>query len=160
LKMGKLKKRDLLAKTITALKKKGKTVSFANGCFDIMHVGHVRFLEAAKAKADVLVLGLNSDSSVRKLKGKGRPLVNQDERAEILSAFSCVDYIVIFNELTVDKTLEVLRPTYHCKGTDYTADTVPEKDIAKKLGIKIAIVGDPKDHSTKDIIKNIVEKYN
>jgi rfaE bifunctional protein nucleotidyltransferase chain/domain len=108
----------------------------------------------------VLVLGLNSDSSVRKLKGKGRPLVNQDERAEILSAFSCVDYIVIFNELTVDKTLEVLRPTYHCKGTDYTADTVPEKDIAKKLGIKIAIVGDPKDHSTKDIIKNIVEKYN
>lgn len=160
MKMEKLKKRDSLAKIITALKKNGKTVSFANGCFDIMHVGHVRFLEAAKAKADVLVLGLNSDSSVEKLKGKGRPLVNQDERAEILSAFSCVDYIVIFNELTVDRTLEVLRPTYHCKGTDYTIDTVPEKEIAKKLGIKIAIVGDPKDHSTKDIIKRIVEKYN
>jgi rfaE bifunctional protein nucleotidyltransferase chain/domain len=157
--MEKLKQRNSLAKIISALKKKGKTVSFANGCFDIMHVGHVRFLEAAKSKADVLVLGLNSDLSVRKLKGKGRPLVNQEERAEILSAFSCVDYIVIFNELTVDKTLEALRPTYHCKGTDYTVDTVPEKAIAEKLGIKIAIVGDPKDHSTKDIIKNIVEKY-
>jgi rfaE bifunctional protein nucleotidyltransferase chain/domain len=157
--MQKLKKREALAKLISKLKKSGKTVAFANGCFDIMHVGHVRFLEAAKARADVLVLGLNSDASVRKLKGKGRPLVNEKERSEILSAFTCVDYIVIFNELTVDKTLAILKPTYHCKGTDYTADTVPEKEIAKKLGIKIAIVGDPKDHSTKDIIKTIVENY-
>ncbi|MGD0566180.1 MAG: adenylyltransferase/cytidyltransferase family protein [Candidatus Goldiibacteriota bacterium] len=157
--MQKLKKREALAKIIAKLKKSGKTAAFANGCFDIMHVGHVRFLESAKAKADVLVLGLNSDASVRKLKGKGRPLVNEGERAEILSAFTCIDYIVVFNELTVDKTLEVLRPTYHCKGTDYTVDTVPEKEIAKKLGIKIAITGDPKDHSTRDIIKTIVEKY-
>lgn len=157
--MPKLQKRENLAKIVDKLKKQGKKVSFANGCFDIIHVGHVRFLKAAKDKGDVLVLGLNSDASVRKLKGEGRPLVNQRERAEIMSAFEFVDYIVIFNEQTVDKTLQVLLPTYHCKGTDYTVDTVPEREMAKKFGIKIAIVGDKKDHSTKDIIKTIVEKY-
>ncbi|MCE5300068.1 MAG: adenylyltransferase/cytidyltransferase family protein [Spirochaetia bacterium] len=157
--MLKLKKREEMARIIAGLKKQGKTVAFANGCFDVLHVGHVRFLQGAKAKADVLVLGLNSDSSVRKLKGEGRPLINQRERAEILSAFEFVDYLVIFNEMTVDKTLRILRPTYHCKGTDYTKDTVPEKEIAKKLGIKIAIVGDAKNHSTRDVIKTIVEKY-
>lgn len=96
---------------------------------------------------------------MRKLKGKGRPLVGEKERAELLAEFECIDYITIFNELTVDKTLEILRPDFHAKGTDYTRDTVPEKDIAKKLGIKIAIVGDRKRHSTKDLIKTIVEKY-
>lgn len=157
--MSKIKSRTALAKIIAGLKKKGKTVAFANGCFDILHVGHIRFLRAAKAKADYLVLGLNSDSSVRRLKGNGRPLVNQRERAEIMDAFDFIDYIVIFNELTVDKTLQTLLPTYHCKGTDYTADTVPEREMAKKFGIKIAIVGDPKDHSTKDIIRTIIEKH-
>jgi rfaE bifunctional protein nucleotidyltransferase chain/domain len=157
--MSKLKNRVQLAKIVAKLKKQGKKVAFANGCFDILHVGHIRFLRAARAKGDVLVLGLNSDASVRKLKGIGRPLVNEKERAEIMSAFDFVDYVVIFNELTVDKTLQILLPTYHCKGTDYTVETVPEKEMAKKYGIKIAIVGDPKDHSTKDIIKTIVEKY-
>lgn len=157
--MFKLKKRADIAKIVAKLKKHGRKVSFANGCFDIIHVGHVRFLKAARDRGDVLVLGLNSDASVRKLKGAGRPLVNQRERAEIMSAFEFVDYILIFNELTVDKTLQILLPTYHCKGTDYTMDTVPEREMAKKFGIKIAIVGDPKDHSTKDIIKTIVEKY-
>jgi D-glycero-beta-D-manno-heptose 1-phosphate adenylyltransferase len=157
--MSKLKKREDLAKIVAKLKKQGKKVSFANGCFDIIHVGHVRFLKAARDRGDVLVLGLNSDASVRKLKGAGRPLVNQRERAEIMSAFEFVDHILIFNELTVDKTLQILLPTYHCKGTDYTVDTVPEREMAKKYGIKIAIVGDPKDHSTKDIIKTILEKY-
>jgi D-glycero-beta-D-manno-heptose 1-phosphate adenylyltransferase len=157
--MSKLKNRVQLAKIVAKLKKQGKKVAFANGCFDILHVGHIRFLRAARAKGDVLVLGLNSDASVRKLKGIGRPLVNEKERAEIMSAFDFVDYVVIFNELTVDKTLHILLPTYHCKGTDYTVETVPEKEMAKKYGIKIAIVGDPKDHSTKDIIKTIVEKY-
>lgn len=157
--MSKVKSREALSKIVAKLKKQGKKVAFANGCFDILHVGHIRFLKAAKEKGDILVLGLNSDSSVRKLKGKGRPLVNQRERAEIMSAFEFVDYIVIFNELTVDKTLQVLLPNYHCKGTDYTLDTVPEKEMAKKFGIKIAIVGDSKDHSTKDIIKTIIEKY-
>jgi rfaE bifunctional protein nucleotidyltransferase chain/domain len=157
--MSKIKKRKELAGIIVKLKKQGKKIAFANGCFDILHVGHIRFLKAAKAKADVLVLGLNSDSSVKKLKGNGRPLVNQRERAEIMEAFDFIDYIVIFNELTVDKTLQELLPTYHCKGTDYTVDTVPERKMAKKFGIKIVIVGDAKDHSTKDIIKTILEKY-
>ena len=132
---------------------------FANGCFDVLHVGHIRFLKGARAKGDVLVLGLNSDSSVRKLKGNGRPLVNQRERAEIMSGFEFIDYVVIFNELTVDKTLKSLLPTYHAKGTDYTKDTVPEKDMAEALGIKIAIVGDRKNHSTTDLIKTVVERY-
>jgi rfaE bifunctional protein nucleotidyltransferase chain/domain len=157
--VNKLISRPRLAKIIARLKKHGKKVVFANGCFDLLHVGHIRFLRGAKSKGDVLVLGLNSDASVRKLKGRGRPLINQRERAEILSEFEFIDYLVIFNELTVDKTLETLLPTYHVKGTDYTKDTVPEKDMAKRLGIKIAIVGDRKNHSTKDLIKTIVEKH-
>ncbi len=157
--MKKIVSRPKLAKIIAELKKKGKKVVFANGCFDLLHVGHTRFLKAARAKGDVLVLGLNSDSSVRKLKGRGRPLVNQKERAEIISEFRFIDYIVIFNELTVDKTLKILRPTYHAKGTDYTVNTVPEREMSKKLGIKTIIAGDPKDHSTKDLIKAILGKY-
>ena len=157
--MNKLVSRPKLARIITRLKKQGKKVVFANGCFDLLHVGHIRFLRGAKARGDILVLGLNSDASVRKLKGWGRPLVNQRERAEILSEFECIDYIVIFNELTVDKTLQTLLPDYHAKGTDYTRNTVPERDMAKELGIKIAIVGDKKSHSTRDLIKTIVEKY-
>ncbi|HRU40321.1 MAG TPA: adenylyltransferase/cytidyltransferase family protein, partial [Candidatus Goldiibacteriota bacterium] len=140
--MKKIVSRPKLAKIIAELKKKGKKVVFANGCFDLLHVGHTRFLKAARAKGDVLVLGLNSDSSVRKLKGRGRPLVNQKERAEIISEFRFIDYIVIFNELTVDKTLKILRPTYHAKGTDYTVNTVPEREMSKKLGIKTIIAGD------------------
>ena len=158
--MSKLKDRAALAKTIAGLKKKGKKVVFANGCFDVVHVGHARFLKGAKAKGDVLVLGLNSDSSVRRLKGKGRPLVSEKERAELMESFEVIDYIVIFNELTVEKTLRELRPHYHAKGTDYTKDTVPEKELTASLGIKIAIVGDKKNHSTKDIIKTVLEKEN
>ncbi len=157
--MSKLKEREALALITAKLKKQGKKVVFANGCFDVLHVGHIRFLKGARAKGDVLVLGLNSDSSVRKLKGNGRPLVNQRERAEIMSGFEFIDYVVIFNELTVDKTLKSLLPTYHAKGTDYTKDTVPEKDMAEALGIKIAIVGDRKNHSTTDLIKTVVERY-
>jgi rfaE bifunctional protein nucleotidyltransferase chain/domain len=159
MKASKLISRPRLAIIIAKLKKQGKKVVFANGCFDLLHVGHIRFLRGARAKGDVLVIGLNSDASVRKLKGRGRPLVNQRERAETLSAFEFIDYIVIFNELTVDLTLETLLPTYHAKGTDYTVNTVPEREMAKRLGIKIAIVGDRKRHSTKDLIKTIVEKY-
>lgn len=157
--MSKLKSREDLAKIVSGLKRKGKKVVFANGCFDVLHVGHMRFLKGARAKGDVLVLGLNSDSSVRRLKGRGRPLVNETERAEIMSGFEFIDYVVIFRELTVDKTLKTLLPTYHAKGTDYTKDTVPEKDMAKALGIKIAIVGDRKNHSTTDLIKTVVERY-
>ncbi len=156
--MRKIRERKSIARKIAALKKKGKKTAFANGCFDIIHVGHVRFLEGAKAKADALVVGINSDSSVRKLKGKGRPLMNEKDRAEIISEFEFVDYVVIFGERTVDKTLKELKPDYHVKGTDYTKDTVPEKEMARGLGIKIAIAGDRKNHSTKDIIKEIVKK--
>jgi len=155
----KFKKREALAVILKALKNKGKKIVFANGCFDIMHVGHIRFLRGAKAKGDILVVALNSDASVRKLKGKGRPLVNEKERAEMMAAFEFVDYVTIFGEQTVDKTLELLRPTYHAKGTDYTVKTVPEREMAAKLGIKIAIAGDKKNHSTKDIIKTILERY-
>lgn len=155
----KIMTREKIAVIAAKQKKKGKKIVFANGCFDILHVGHVRFLRGAKAKGDILVLGLNSDASVRKLKGKGRPLVNQRDRAELMAAFEFVDYVTVFGEQTVEKTLRIIKPDYHAKGTDYTKDTVPEKDIAKELGIKIVIVGDKKNHSTKDVIKTIVERY-
>ncbi len=135
----------------------GKTVVFANGCFDLLHVGHIRYLEAARALGDVLVLGLNGDKSVRQLKGPGRPLMNEQERAEILAALGCVDYLVIFDEPTAKKVLETLKPNIHAKGTDYTRESVPERETVLSYGGSIAIVGDPKDHSTKDFLKQIAE---
>ena len=157
--MHKIVKRETLKKITDNYKKRGKKVVFANGCFDLIHVGHVRFLKSAKSKGDVLVVGLNSDRSVREIKGMGRPVIGQKDRAVILSAFRFVDYVTIFNEKDVRKTLEILRPAHHAKGTDYTKDTVPEKEISKKLGIQIVIVGDKKRHSTRDLIKTIREKY-
>lgn len=157
--MQKIKKREDLKKILEKLKRKGKKIVFANGCFDLIHVGHLRFLKSAKKKGDVLVVGINSDSSTRKIKGKGRPIINEKQRAEILASFECVDYVTIFNETTVEKTLKILRPHYHAKGTDYTKDTVPERETSLKYGIKIVIAGDKKSHSTKDIIKTIVERY-
>jgi rfaE bifunctional protein nucleotidyltransferase chain/domain len=157
--LNKIMTREKIAVIAAKYKKKGKKIVFANGCFDILHVGHVRFLRGARAKGDILVLGLNSDASVRKLKGKGRPLVNQRDRAELMAAFEFVDFVTVFGEQTVEKTLRIIKPDYHAKGTDYTKDTVPEKGIAKELGIKIVIVGDKKNHSTKDVIKTIVERY-
>ena len=151
--------RKRLAAVIKRLKNKGKKVIFANGCFDIVHVGHVRFLRGARAKGDVLVVGLNSDKSVRKIKGKGRPLVSEKKRAELMAAFEFVDYITIFGEADVKKTLEVLRPTAHAKGTDYTAASVPESKFSRPLGIKTVITGDRKNHSTKDLIKDILRKH-
>lgn len=157
--MRKIIKREKLKKIIDLLKRKGKKVVFANGCFDLIHVGHVRFLKDAKNKGDILVVGLNSDKSVRKIKGEGRPIINQNDRALILSSFYFVDYVTIFDEKDVRKTLKILKPTFHAKGTDYTIDTVPEREIAKKYGIKIIITGDKKRHSTRDLIKTIIEKY-
>ncbi|MCX8094192.1 MAG: adenylyltransferase/cytidyltransferase family protein, partial [Candidatus Goldbacteria bacterium] len=122
--MRKIIERKKLKKIIEKLKRRGKKIVFANGCFDIIHVGHIRFLKAAKKKGDILIVGLNSDKSVRKLKGKGRPIINQKDRAFILSSFYFVDYVTIFSEKDVKKTLAILRPTYHAKGTDYTKDTV------------------------------------
>ena len=156
--MSKIKSRAALAVIVKKLKRRGKKVIFANGVFDIMHVGHTRFLKSAKTKGDCLIVGINSDSSTRKIKGRGRPIVPHKERAEILAAIDFVDYVTVFNEKTVDKTLTALRPAYHAKGTDYTKNTVPEKAISEKLGIKIVIVGDKKNHSTKDMIKDIIRK--
>ena len=147
-----------MTETADELRKKGKTVTFANGCFDLIHVGHIRYLEAAKRQGDILVVGLNSDNSVRRLKGQERPWMPQRERAEILSAFASVDYIVIFDETTVENILRRLRPEVHCKGTDYTEDTVPEKEVVREYGGTVAIVGDPKDHSTRDLVHEILRR--
>ena len=147
-----------MTETADELRKKGKTVTFANGCFDLIHVGHIRYLEAAKRQGDILVVGLNSDNSVRRLKGHERPWMPQRERAEILSAFASVDYIVIFDETTVENILRRLRPEVHCKGTDYTEDTVPEKEVVREYGGTVAIVGDPKDHSTRDLVHEILRR--
>jgi D-glycero-beta-D-manno-heptose 1-phosphate adenylyltransferase len=135
-----------------------KTISFANGCFDLLHVGHIRYLEGARRQGDILIVGLNSDNSVKKLKGSLRPLMPEDERAEILAAISYVDYIVIFDEPTVQRLLLQLRPDVHCKGTDYTLESVPEREVVLSYGGKIAIVGDPKDHSTQDFIQKILKR--
>lgn len=147
---------EALEPVVAALKASGKTVAFANGCFDLLHVGHIRYLQGARQVGDVLVVGLNSDLSVRQLKGPQRPLMAEQERAEILAALTCVDYIVIFQEPNVERVLRVLKPDLHCKGTDYTEDTVPERDVVRSYGGRVAIVGDPKDHSTRDLIQTIL----
>ncbi len=125
-----------------------RRIVLANGCFDLLHVGHVRYLTAARALGDVLVVGLNSDASVRALKGEGRPRVPVAERAELLLALRCVDRVVVFDALDVTELLRVLRPDFHAKGTDYTAESVPEYAVAQRLGIRTVIVGDPKSHSS------------
>ena len=141
-----------IAEQVKADRAAGRTVAFANGAFDLLHVGHVRYLEAAKAEADRLVVALNSDESVRASKGEGRPILNEYARAEIVAALRCVDYVVIFNDRTVDRLLTMLTPDVHCKGTDYTVDTAPERDTVRAYGGRIAIVGDPKDHSTTSLV--------
>lgn len=153
--MIKLKTLSQLRKIVASEKATGKVVVLANGCFDIFHVGHIRYLRGARAKGDLLIVALNSDKSVRKLKGKGRPILPQAERAEILSAFSFVDYITIFDEPNVERILSELRPDIHAKGSDYTEETVPERETVKAYGGKVAIVGGPKQWNTSDIIRKI-----
>jgi len=130
-------------------------IAFANGCFDLLHVGHVRYLQGARAEADRLVVAVNADVSVRGLKGEGRPILDESARAELVSALACVDYVVLFPDRTVDRLLTVLKPDVHCKGTDYTVETVPERETVLAYGGRIAIVGDPKEHSTKELLANI-----
>jgi rfaE bifunctional protein nucleotidyltransferase chain/domain len=136
----------------------GRTIVLANGCFDLFHVGHIRYLRAAKALGDLLVVAVNSDSSVRKLKGKGRPVLAQKERVEILSAFSFVDYVTTFREPTVSRVLLALKPDIHAKGSDYTRETVPERDTVKSYGGRVAIVGGPKVRNTSQIIRDIASR--
>jgi rfaE bifunctional protein nucleotidyltransferase chain/domain len=133
----------------------GLTHAFANGGFDLLHVGHVRYLEAAKREADRLIVAINDDQSVRGLKGPSRPVLPQADRAELVAALRAVDYVVIFSEPTVTALLELLKPDVHCKGTDYTVDTVPERATVRGYGGRIAIVGDPKDHSTSDLLTRL-----
>lgn len=137
----------------------GKKTVLANGCFDILHVGHVRYLEGARALGDTLVVAINSDRSVRSLKGDGRPILNEQERVALVSALRCVDHVVVFDELDVKRVLDVLRPAIHAKGTDYTEGTVPEREQVLAYGGRVRITGDPKDHSTRDVIRKILETY-
>jgi rfaE bifunctional protein nucleotidyltransferase chain/domain len=137
----------------------GRRIAFANGCFDVLHAGHVRYLQAAKQQGDVLVVGINSDRSVTALKGPGRPLLPAEARAELVATLEPVDYVIIFDELTAEAMLSELRPDVHCKGSDYTPDTVPERALAERLGIAVAIVGDPKEHSTRSLLAEIAARY-
>jgi rfaE bifunctional protein nucleotidyltransferase chain/domain len=151
----KIVSRQELMTLVQSHKLRGDVVVFANGCFDVLHVGHVRYLEAAREQGEVLVIAINSDSSLRGLKGPGRPVLNAAARARLVAALRAVDYVVVFSDPTVESLLKDLRPNVHAKGTDYTLDTVPERAIAKSLGIRIAIVGDPKDHSTRALLTSL-----
>lgn len=133
----------------------GRTIALANGVFDLLHVGHVRYLQAAAAEADRLVVAVNADSSVRRLKGDGRPILDEGARAELVAALRGVDYVVIFEDDTVGPLLARLKPDVHCKGTDYTVESVPERAIVQAYGGRTAIVGDPKDHSTRDLLARL-----
>jgi len=146
---------DELARLIAADRAEGRSVSLANGVFDLLHVGHIRYLEGAKAEAERLVVAVNDDASVRMLKGEGRPIMNQADRAELVAALRCVDYVVIFSGRTVAEVLLRLKPDVHCKGTDYTVESVPERPVVQSYGGRTAIVGDPKDHSTRDLLSRL-----
>ena len=149
---------DTLKDVSTQARRSGKTIAFANGCFDLLHVGHVRYLQGARAEGDVLIVGVNADASVRKLKGEGRPLQNEQDRALLVAALHAVDWVVIFPEDTVENLLLAIKPDVHCKGTDYTEDTVPERHVVKSYGGRVAIVGDPKDHDTSALLARLATR--
>ncbi len=154
----KLKTLPELKEIAAQARRAGRTIVFGNGCFDLLHVGHIRYLQGARELGDILILALNGDRSVRNLKGPGRPVMPELERAEILAALECVDYIVVFNDATVDGLLNELRPDVHAKGTDYRVETVPERETVLSYGGKIAIVGDSKEHSTREYLKRITRR--
>ena len=147
--------RDELIKRVESARKAGARIVFANGCFDVLHVGHVRYLAGARELGEVLVVGVNSDEQVAIQKGAGRPVLPASERAEIVDALEPVTYVTIFDEPTVEQLLLALKPDVHAKGTDYTIETVPERDVVRSYGGQVAIVGDPKDHSTSAIIARL-----
>ena len=153
--MGTILNENDLVDAIHAERAEGRSIAFANGCFDVLHVGHVRYLADAKAQADRLIVAVNSDDSVKGLKGPGRPILNGPDRAEMVAALESVDYVVLFSDPDVHRLLQLLKPDVHCKGTDYTPETVPERDTVLAYGGRIAIVGDPKDHSTRDLLARI-----
>jgi rfaE bifunctional protein nucleotidyltransferase chain/domain len=146
---------DALVRRADEARRLGQRIVLANGCFDILHVGHVRYLEGARALGDLLAVGVNSDREVERLKGNGRPLVSQDQRAEMVASLEAVDLVVIFDEPTVARLLLALKPEVHAKGTDYTEETVPEREVVRSYGGRVAIVGDPKDHSTSELVARL-----
>jgi rfaE bifunctional protein nucleotidyltransferase chain/domain len=150
---------DDAARLAERLRAEGKRIVLANGCFDVLHVGHIRYLEEARRLGDVLFLGLNDDAAVARLKGPGRPVMRAEERAEILRALRAVDHVVIFADDTADALVARLRPHVHAKGTDYTTETVPEAAAVRAVGGRIAITGDPKSHSTRDVIATILANF-
>lgn len=152
-----LNRDDLISRVVEA-RKIGLKIVLANGCFDLFHVGHIRYLAGAKALGGLLIVGLNSDRQVRLLKGEGRPFMPQNERAEIVAAIRFVDAVTIFDKPTVEDLIKAIRPDFHAKGTDYTTETVPEREIVRAYGGQVAIVGDPKDHSSTDMISVIAKK--
>lgn len=144
--------RNRLVARVAIERRRGAKIVLANGCFDLFHVGHIRYLAGARALGGCLIVGINSDEQVRLLKGENRPFMNETERAEIVSALRFVDYVTIFREPTVEELIRAIRPDIHAKGTDYTPDTVPEREIVIECGGSVAIVGDPKDHSSTELI--------
>jgi rfaE bifunctional protein nucleotidyltransferase chain/domain len=153
--LSKIVSRERLPELLQQRRRAGAKLVLANGCFDTLHVGHVRYLEGARREGDILVVAVNSDSSVCHLKGPGRPILPGSARAELVAAIRAVDYVVLFSEPNVETLLEFLRPDVHAKGTDYAPETVPERATAARLGIRVAIVGDPKDHSTRDFLDSV-----
>ena len=147
-----LNRREIIER-VRAAKAQGLTVVLTNGCFDVLHAGHVRYLQGARALGDVLVVAVNSDPQVKVLKGEGRPLLPEAERAELIASLEAVDLVTIFHEPTVTELLLALKPDVHAKGTDYTEETVPERDVVRSYGGRVAIVGDPKDHSTSEMLR-------
>jgi rfaE bifunctional protein nucleotidyltransferase chain/domain len=149
--------RDELVRRVADERAAGRTIAFANGCFDLLHVGHVRFLQGAAAEADRLIVAVNADASVRGLKGPNRPILSETDRAEMVAALRGVDYVILFSEATVEKLLRLIMPDVHCKGTDYTVESVPEHGVVQSYGGRTAIVGDPKSHATRELIARIAK---
>ena len=147
--------RERLRELLAEHRRRGDKIVLANGCFDTLHVGHIRYLEGARREGDTLVVAVNSDSSVCALKGAGRPILPEAARAALVGALRSVDYVLLFSEPNVEELLQELRPDVHAKGTDYTADSVPERATSARLGIRVAIVGDPKDHSTREFLDSV-----
>ena len=146
---------DAVRARVLEARAQGRTVALANGCFDVLHVGHVRYLHGARAEADVLVVAVNGDGAVRRLKGEGRPVMPAADRALVVAALRDVDHVVVFEEDDVKAVLRALRPDVHCKGTDYTPDPVPEREVVREYGGRVAIVGDPKDHDTSRLLERL-----
>jgi rfaE bifunctional protein nucleotidyltransferase chain/domain len=153
--LGQVLSESQLIETVARERAAGRTVAFANGCFDLLHVGHVRYLQAAAKEADRLVVAVNDDPSAAKLKGPGRPIIAAADRAELVAGLRGVDYVTLFSDPTVERLITVLKPDVHCKGTDYSVDTVPERAVVRAYGGRVAIVGDAKSHSTRDLVARL-----